>query len=85
MVRALSMLEPRGFIPASGKMGGMREREGDINMRVPLLMLVVKGVFASDTGLAFTLSSVVPHSCVPIVLHSVTALLLQRPISTLPQ
>lgn len=29
MVRALSMLEPRGFIPASGKMEGVREREGE--------------------------------------------------------
>lgn len=53
----------------SEREGGRGEGRGrDINVRVPLLMLVVKGVFASDTGLAFTLSSVVPHYCVPIVL-----------------
>lgn len=31
-------------------------------------MLVLKGLFVSDTGLAFTLSSVVSHYCVPTVL-----------------
>lgn len=38
-------------------------------MRVPLLMLVLEGAFHRDTGVAFTLSSVVPPQYAPTVLH----------------